>query len=58
MTLRHIRIFVEVVDQGSATAAANVLYLAQPAVLSLIHIFFLRQLIKIASIILYPFTIA
>ncbi len=32
MTLRHLRIFVAVVDQGSATAAANVLYLAQPAV--------------------------
>lgn len=32
MTLRHLRIFVTVVDQGSATAAANVLYLAQPAV--------------------------
>lgn len=29
MTLRHLRIFVAVVDQGSATAAANVLYLAQ-----------------------------
>lgn len=32
MTLRHLKIFVAVVEQGSATAAANVLYLAQPAV--------------------------
>lgn len=32
MTLRHLKIFVAVVDQGSATAAANTLYLAQPAV--------------------------
>lgn len=32
MTLRHLKIFVAVVEHGSATAAANTLYLAQPAV--------------------------
>lgn len=32
MTLRHLKIFVAVVEHGSATSAANALYLAQPAV--------------------------
>ncbi len=32
MTLRHLRIFIQVVKSGSVTAAAKALYLAQPAV--------------------------
>ena len=44
MTLRHLRIFVTVCETGSMTAAAQILYIAQPAIslavseLSLIHI--------------------
>ena len=32
MTLRHLKIFLAVCDQGGVTAAANVLYLSQPSV--------------------------
>ena len=32
MTLRHLRIFVTVCETGSMTAAAQILYIAQPAI--------------------------
>lgn len=37
MTLRHLRIFVAVCEEGSVTLAAEKLYLSQPAVSLAIH---------------------